>query len=184
MSNKPHEDLVHVEKLIAGDTSAFRYFIRAYQDMAFTLAVSIVKDELIAQEVAQDAFMSAFKGIRSFNKRSAFKTWFYRIVVNAAFLALKRMKRDRSVPFEEYDTEIPDDAGAEEHLEEQIELVNEAFKLMPPNEALILRLFYLEEESIKEVSNITGFTEANVKVMLHRARKRMGHIVQQIKVSK
>jgi RNA polymerase sigma factor (sigma-70 family) len=184
MNNNVNADIVHVEKLIAGDVSAFRYFIRTYQDMAFILAVSIVKDEYLAQEVAQDAFMKAFRSIGSFNRLSSFKTWFYRILVNTAFLALKRMKRDKLQFFEGYDADIADVDLSHDNLNEQIEMVNKAFVLMPPNEALVLRLFYLEEESIKDVCAVTGFTEANVKVLLHRGRKRMYAIIEQQKMKK
>ena len=64
--------------------------------------------------------------------------------------------------------------------EEQIYLINEALQKLPPKESLALRLFYLEEESIKEVCEITGWTESNTKVILHRARKNMFMIMHQL----
>jgi len=171
----------YLAKLLNGDTSAFKYFIKTYKDMAFTLAVSIVKDEFIAQEIAQDAFIKAFKAIGSFNQQATFKTWFYRIVVNEAFMRLKKLKKDILYFCEEYEADIADDNLDYLNQSEQTELVNEAFKLMPVTEALVLRLFYIEEESIKQVCAITGYTEANVKVHLHRGRKRMAGIIQQQK---
>ena len=140
--------------------------------MAFTLAISIVKDEFAAQEIAQDAFLKAFKAIRSFNKQSSFKTWFYKIVVNEAFMRVKSSKRDRLSFCEEYETDIPDESGlANLREQEQIDLINKALLIMPANESLALRLFYLDDESIKDIAAITGWSEANCKVILHRARK-------------
>jgi len=182
MANSNEAESIYLRKLINGDESGFRYFIKAYQDMAFTLAVSIVKDDFIAQEVSQDAFIKAFRAIKSFNQQSAFKTWFYRIVVNEAFARLKKSKKDILLFCDEYETDVALEDGLDINDNEKLEMVNEAFKLMPANEGLVLRLFYLEEESIKEVSAITGWTEGNIKVLLHRARKRMLAIIQQKKI--
>jgi RNA polymerase sigma-70 factor (ECF subfamily) len=167
------EDL-YIRKVCEGDTDAFRYFVKEYKDMAFSIAVSVVKDEFIAEEVVQDAFLKAFKGLKSFNRRSKFSTWFYRIVTNEALMQLKKMKKEIVIQHSEYDNDVEDEGlllSLQEH--EQAYLINEALKKIPPKESLVLRLFYLQEESIKEVCEITGWTEANAKVMLHRARKHM-----------
>jgi RNA polymerase sigma factor (sigma-70 family) len=182
MANSNETESLHLRKLLNGDESGFRYFIKAYQDMAFTLAVSIVKDDFVAQEVSQDAFIKAFRAIKSFNQQSAFKTWFYRIIVNEAFARLKKSKKDILLFYDEYETDVALEDSLDINDNEKLEMVNEAFKLMPANEGLVLRLFYLEEESIKEVSAITGWTKANIKVLLHRARKRMLAIIQQKKI--
>lgn len=149
--------------------------------MAFTVAVSVVKDEFYAEEVVQDAFMNAFRGLKSFNRKSRFSTWFYRIVINEAFRRLKKMKREIVSFVPEYESgtlyennlsSLPED--------EQRYCINEALKQIPPKESLVLRLFYLQEESIKEISEMTGWSTGNVKVILHRARKKMQTVLQQI----
>ena len=174
-------DDIYIAKVCNGDTDAFRYFIKTYQEMAFNVAIAVVKDEYTAQEIVQDAFVKAFKGLSSFSKRSGFRTWFYRIVVNEALQRLRKRNADLLVLNETYDTQI-----ADEHVilalqeAERAWLVSEALKVLAPNEALALRLFYLEEESIKAVCEITGWTEANTKVILHRARKNMLAVVTKI----
>ncbi|SDL03336.1 RNA polymerase sigma-70 factor, ECF subfamily [Catalinimonas alkaloidigena] len=168
-------DDLYLDKVLEGDTHAFRYFITQYKDMAFSIAMSVVKDEFEAEEVVQESFIKAFKGIRSFHRRSKFSTWLYRIVTNEAFKRLKQIQKWESISF-------VDDSKAEwvdesillsPQEEEQTHLINEALRKLSPNESLVLRLFYLEEESVKEVSAITGWTEAKVKVTLFRARKSM-----------
>ena len=167
-------DDVYVRKVCDGDAEAFRYFIKKYKDMAYSLAFSIVKDEYMAEEVIQEAFIKAFKGIRSFNSNSSFRTWFYRIVMNEAFLKLKKDKKGIIDFQSDYDHEIADESVVLLLQEdEQIYYINEALKMLPPKESLVLRLFYLEEESIKTVCEITGWTGSNVRVMLHRGRKSM-----------
>ncbi|MDT3404230.1 RNA polymerase sigma factor [Mucilaginibacter terrae] len=185
MANSPSTESFYIKQLIAGEESAYRYFIRTYEDMAFTLAVSIVKDDFVAEEVAQDAFIKAFNGIASFSQQSAFKTWFYRIIVNEAFMRLKKEKKQQLVYCEDYEMDIADTDSLNNLQEsERFEMINFAFKLMPPNEAIALRLFYLEESSIKDICIITGYTEANIKVLLHRGRKRMQSIIEQQKKQK
>lgn len=167
-------DDLYIAKVLAGDTDAYRYFLRRYQDMAFSLAMSILKDEFLAEEAVQDAFIKAFNALDSFAQRSSFKTWFYRIVLNESFLRAKKQKREFLEFHSEYDEELPDESALRTiNQDEQAWLVGEALKRLPDREAVALRLFYLEEENIKGISEITGWTEANIKVILHRARKSM-----------
>jgi RNA polymerase sigma factor (sigma-70 family) len=102
-------------------------------------------------------------------------------VINEAFMRLRKLKKDILHFCEEYENDIADENLDDLTQSEQTILINEAFKLMPVNEALVLRLYYIEEESIRQVCAITGYTEANVKVHLHRGRKRMAGIIQQQK---
>lgn len=182
MGDQPILDSTYFQQLIDGDEVAYRYFIRTYQNMAFTLAVSIVKDEFVAQEVAQDAFLKAFNGIRSFNHKSSFKTWFFKIIVNEAFQRLKKMKKEILSFQDEYEKEILDENYIEQlHEQEKVDLVNKALLFIPANESLALRLFYLEDESIKNICAITGWSISNAKVVLHRARKSMFIMINQLK---
>lgn len=175
-------DELHIRKVLDGDESAFRYFITEYKDMAFTVAISIVKEENIAQEVVQDAFFKAFKALRSFKNEALFSTWFYRIVVNEGLLRLKKMKREIITFSAEYDPDVRDeDVFLDLEGSEQSHLINEALKKLSPNESLVLRLFYLQEENIKSVCDITGMTASNVKVTLHRARRNMLGVISQLK---
>ncbi len=174
-------DDVFIKKVCAGDQDAFRYFVSKYKDMGFTVAVSVVKDEFIAQEVLQDAFIKVYKNLSSFSNRSSFRTWFYRIVVNEALSRLRKEKHG----FISYTDDLNDEKADETILtdlkeEEQIQQINEALQKLPPKESLVLRLFYLQEESIKEVCEVTGWTESNTKVILHRARKNMFKIMNQL----
>jgi len=167
-------DDVYVEKVCQGDTESFRYFLKKYKDMAFSLSVSILKDEFIAEEVVQESFIKAFNGIKSFNSKSSFRTWFYRIVLNEAFQRRKKIKREFIEFQPEYNEEIVDESILLAlDKDELIHNINEALKMLPDRESVVLRLFYLEEESIKDVCEITGWSESNTKVILHRARKSM-----------
>ena len=171
-------DQVYIRKVLEGDAQAFRYFITTYQDMAFAVALSIVKEEHLAQDVCQEAFMRCYQSLGSVRGNSKFSTWFYKLVVNAAFQMLRKVKVD----LVEFDVDKHDDMHHENVLsqviaQEQTQMVNDALALMPPKEAVALRLFYLEEMSMDELQQILGWTLANTKVILHRARKRLQMIL-------
>lgn len=164
------KDDEYIDRVLSGETNAFRYFLERYKDMAFNIAVSIIKDDQYAEEIVQDAFMKAFNALKSFNRSSKFKSWFYRIVVNESFQRLKKLKKDQSLlKFTEVQELNPD--SLQEVQNEKTEQVVKLIKNLPARESLALNLFYLEENSLKEIADITGWTLANIKVILHRARK-------------
>ncbi|MDW3193079.1 MAG: RNA polymerase sigma factor [Cytophagales bacterium] len=162
----------YIDQVLSGDTHAFRYFLQTYKDMAFNLAVSIVKDDHHAEEVVQDAFMKAFNGLRSFNRKAQFKSWFYRIVVNESFQFLKKLKRNViTTDVENVDPSLYE--PGEPELPAIMDKVRQAMMLLPPKESMILNLYYLEEHSMKEIRFVTGWSTTNAKVILHRARKHL-----------
>ena len=164
-------DDVFIKKVMEGDEEGYRYFIRRYQDMAFSIAVSVVKDEFMAEEVVQEAFMNAFRKITSFKGHSKFSTWFYRITVNMAFRHLAKQKKWKNESLKAIEETVN---TTEPELLEQDErryYINETLKLMTANESLALRLFYLEELSVNELKDVTGWSSSKTKVVLHRARK-------------
>ncbi len=163
----------YIERVLSGDTEAFRYFLTKYKDMAFNIAVSIIKDDQYAEEVVQDSFMKAFNGLKTFNKTAKFKSWFYRIIVNESFQRLKKLKKTIQVA---YVPEIHNKLNLEVDIAVKsfkLEQVEKTIKFLHPNESLAINLFYLEAYSLKEIVSITGWKMANTKVILHRARKKI-----------
>ncbi len=165
-----------IDLVLSGEIDAFRYFLDKYKDMAFNISRSIVKDDHYAEEVVQNAFMKAFKGLPSFNKTATFKTWFYKIVVNESFQKLRKLKRNvvtldiANIP--ESHLVTSEDVRADEYA-----YLSSAIQAMKPKESLALNLFYLEEQSMKEIQEVTGWSLANTKVILHRARNNLRALV-------
>ncbi|MCY1722870.1 RNA polymerase sigma factor [Prolixibacteraceae bacterium Z1-6] len=160
---------LYIKKILNGDTEAFRYFVTQYKDLAFSLAVSVVKDEFTAADVVQEAFVKAFEHLKSFKGKSKFSSWLMRIVINEAYKVVRRNKVNYTDELLELE-EISKDALKEA---DQKFYVNEVLKIMAPNESLVLRLYYLNENNILEICEMTGWAESKVKVTLHRARKSM-----------
>ena len=165
-------DKFYIDKVLGGDTEAFRYFLKRYKDMAYNVAISIVKDEHYAEEVTQDAFIKAFKALQSFNRTAKFKSWFYRIVINESFQRLKKMKKEIALSEIEEVGDSIDHRVLQDFDEHQlIDRTKLALKLLPSKESLALNLFYLVDYSLADIVGITGWSLSNTKVILHRARK-------------
>jgi RNA polymerase sigma-70 factor (ECF subfamily) len=168
-------DSIYIRKVLDGDAHAFRYFIDQYRDMAYSLALSIVKNVSLAEEVTQDAFLKAYKALPNFEQRSRFSTWLYKIVTNEALKKIKKKHLDYTLDIDEIND--ADCAGINESVgelagQDQKYYINMVLDKLAPNDSLILRLFYLNENTLKEIMEITGFSETNIKTILHRARKR------------
>jgi RNA polymerase sigma-70 factor (ECF subfamily) len=173
-------DDLYLKKVLSGDTDSFRYFIQKYKDIGYSLAMSVVKDEYLAQEILQTAFIRAYSGLKNFKGKSKFSTWFYRILINEAFKAVK--KQSAGTDLESVCGKIPEDDyfEANDKEENQKYYLNEALKRINSNESLALRLFYLEECSIEEITEITGWGNSNVKVILHRGRNNLRQVLEKM----
>ena len=174
------DEKLQIAKVLKGDTSAFGYFVETYQDMAVTIAYRICNNRQDAEDIVQNAFVKAFHNLHAFRSDSKFSTWFYRIVYNTAVSHTNTSGFNTG--FVDYN-QGADSSFSELDTLDQIEekeksaLINQTMEKMPRDESLMLTLFYLEENSIKEVATITGLSEANVKVKLHRARKRFAEVM-------
>ena len=175
-------DEICIQRILGGDSEAFRQLITKYKDMAYSIALSVIKDEFHAEEIIQDSFIIAYEKLTTFKGDSKFSTWFYRIVINESFKLAKKHKTE-FVDFVETTPEISDEiniAILNLKIDDQKYFINEALKKISSKESLVLRLFYLDENSIEEISGITGWSSSNIKVILHRARTNLKFILTKI----
>ena len=175
-------DEICINQILQGDSQAFRQLITKYKDMAYSIAMSVVKDEFYSEEILQSSFLIAYDKLSTFKGASKFSTWFYRIVINESFKYAKKHKSE----FIDF-VEIPPESSNEFEnailkleVDDQKYFINEALKKITPKESLILRLFYLNENSIEEISSETGWSSSNIKVILHRARINLRQILTDI----
>ncbi len=167
-------DLPIIRAVLGGDTNAFASLVHKYKDVSMNLAYQIVLNREDAEEVAQDSFVKAFTKLSTFKAESKFTTWLYCIVVNTA---LNKKKVSKNSPLQAYDYEQHDIAEASfADLAIRAEhrfYIQLALKDLHQNERICLTLFYLEEQSVEEITVVTGLTRANIKVLLHRGRKNL-----------
>jgi RNA polymerase sigma factor (sigma-70 family) len=178
---KKEDELKIVEQVKQGDLLAFRLLVDMHKTLAFNIALQIVRNREDAEEVAQDAFLKAYQSIHTFKGESKFSTWFYKIVFNLAISKTRKKKIETSNidDVQISDKEISNAYEAYNTLvkQEREQQLKEAMKELKEDESLIITLFYLNENSIEEISVITSYSIPNVKVKLHRARKKLFSLV-------
>ncbi len=174
------DERLQIQKVLKGDTSAFGHFVDTYQDMAITIAYRVCGNKQDAEDIVQNAFVKAFHNLHTFRADSKFSTWFYRVVYNTAITETRGSVRNTEfVDYKVIETDSYSDLDTMTQVEEneRKDLVNQALDKMPGDEGVLLTLYYLEDNSVKEIAQITGLTDVNVKVKLHRARKRFADTI-------
>ncbi len=162
-----------IRKAARGDTAALTLLIDEYKDIAYNLALSIVKNPEDARDITQDSFLKVLEKIGSFRNDSKFSTWLYRIVYNESVGFLKTANRTCPIDCETHDNKPGNDNDHEEKIQELYRAINS----LADTERNIIMLFYLAEKSVKEMALITGLSQGNIKVILHRARKKIYNIM-------
>jgi len=181
-------DTHYLNEVIKGNTNAFVYFIRTYQNKAYGIAISIVKQEDDAKDVVQNSFIKAYSSISKFRNDAIFSTWFYRIVVNTALQFLAQRKRNiikiEAIELTENEKTACNSVIKKMHQDDLKCLIKTVFSKIHSKQALILQLFYIDELSITEIEEVTNFTKPNIKVLLYRGRISFYDIVkkEQIKI--
>ncbi len=162
-----------VQQVLSGNTSAFAYFVETYQDMAMTIAHQICGNMQDAEDVVQESYLKAYRNLHSFRSESKFSTWLYRIVYNTAVTRTKTQMWAGSMGMQVEDTSFAVENSLQIDMEatERREMVADIMQRMPKGDALLLTLYYMEENPVKEIARITGLNDSNVKVKLFRARK-------------
>ncbi len=174
---KQNDDLYHIEAVKKGNVQAFSFLVEKYQKMVYTLALKLMKKPEEAEEMAQDTFIKAFHKIDSYEGKSKFSTWLYSITYNACISELRKRRiefkslDDRQIS--DQDEQRMHDYYRENRKEDQEKYLALAMEKLPEDDQVLVTLYYYENQSMDEISVITGLTVSNIKVKIHRARKRM-----------
>lgn len=169
------EDEIHkiIAEVVSGNTHAFASLIDEYKQMVYSLCMKMAQNIEEAEEISQDAFVKAYKGLGKFKKRSKFSTWLYQITYFTAVNHLRKRKSEVDDKYFEIDQHAEEAVPDNLELEDRKRLIEEGMKHLNPKERAVINLFYLEEMDTKEVAEITKMSVSNVKVSIHRARKKL-----------
>ena len=171
------KDEYYIREILKGDSGSFSHLVERYNHLAFSLSMKILNQREDAEEAAQDAFIKAYNSLNFFQNGSTFKTWFFRIVYTTSISKL-RTRKNTAVNIEEVkisDAEILETEGAVKQLdaEDRQKYLNIGLGRLEPEERALLKMYYFDDFSMDEISVITGLTVSNVKVKIHRSRKRL-----------
>lgn len=179
--NAAHPDLALIEKVKAGDLSAFEQLMRQYDRQIFRIALHITQNREDAEDVVQDAFFKAFQKLDQFQGNSKFYTWLVRIAVNESLMRLRKRRSQKTVSMDEdVQTEegsIPRDFADwtpnPEQNYNQAELANilrRTIQGLPPGFRAVFALRDIDGLSTEETAQALGLSVPAVKSRLLRAR--------------
>jgi RNA polymerase sigma-70 factor (ECF subfamily) len=181
-------DEVLVERARAKDEAAFEELVGRYEDKLYRLAMRFVRNETDAQEILQDAFLSAWRNLPAFEGRAQFGSWMYRVTVNAALMLLRSRNRHPEVTVDDVEPTALNNAVAEsgqsmrgsadwsQRADEQLQSqemrahIQASVDSLPEGLRTVFLLRDVEELSTEDTAEMLGLSVPAVKTRLHRAR--------------
>ena len=179
----PADDQRDVAQVLAGDPSAFDGIVRRWQSPLINLAYRFCRDRSRAEDMAQEAFLRAFRNLASWRQESAFSTWLFSLATNLYCSEIRRIP-PITLPFEE----VPEphdprtlNAGAQQQLEHHQEsaALHKAINTLPPKYREVLLLYYFQEMDVPATAASLSLPEGTVKARLFRARDLLRAKLQQ-----
>lgn len=174
-------DKVLVAQFKNGSSEAFEEIVHRYEQKAFNLAMRFVRNQEDAEEVMQDVFTTLYRKIEGFQGKSAFSSWLYRIIVNAAFMKLRKRKQQQTVSIEDLSPitkqavlDCKEGYGTRSDLasmsRELRDVLEQAVGKLPEEYRNVFVLRDIDGMSNQEVGEILQLSIPAVKSRLHRSR--------------
>ena len=175
------DELRAVAQAKKGDADAFAFLVETYETSVYRLALRMCGNAHDAEEVAQEAFVAAWKGLPSFRGESKFSSWLYQLTTNAAIDFLRREKRHRAAtPLEdELEPTSPDTPQQAVEEDEVRQALQQALDSLTPEHREIFLLRQMRQLSYEEIGRLLNLEPGTVKSRLSRAKKQLRQILTQ-----
>lgn len=181
-----HQDEMEVIKRIRnGETALFSVFLEQHAGKVHALIARIVPNREDAEELTQDAFVKAFSKLHTFKGTCRFSTWLFRIAYNTAISATRKKRlvypavdeaRIENLTDEEVDLVLEQDES-----EQRMRQLEKAVRQLDAEDAALLAMYYQQEKPVNELAEILELSVSNVKVRLHRVRKKLVLLMNEMK---
>ncbi len=159
---------------LADNRDAFGRLVEAYQPRVRRFLLNLTMgDEMLTDDLAQDTFVKAYVGIRSFKGLSSFGTWLYRIAYNEFY---NHTRRHHEEHVEDIAAMGEVSTAAGDAIDASM-TVQEALTRLSDNERVAVTLFYIEDQPLKQVAKIMGMPEGSVKSLIHRGKDKMRQFI-------
>lgn len=172
-----YDEVKVIKRLQRGEAQALPILMKHYQNYVYSILNTMLQTHE-AQEAAQDSFIKVFRSINSFNGQSKFSTWLYAICYRTGLDYIKKRKHSMELNDQIHTLAIHSTAPETIATQELSVLLGEMIKNLKPNDAAIVRMFYFEELTLKEISSITDLSESNIKIKLFRCRKALRQSIE------
>ncbi len=177
-----------IAAVLNGDESSFEPLIKKYQPRVFATARRYARRESEIEDIVQEIFCKAFQKLKSFRGEAPFEHWLMRLAVRTCYDFLRGHQRNRETAFSELtepetewlDRFVVQPDTASENATAAKELVDRILTQLSPAAQLVITLLEIEERSVKEIAELTGWSVPLVKVRAFRARAEMRKIVAKI----
>jgi RNA polymerase sigma-70 factor (ECF subfamily) len=165
------QDLADVERVLAGEAQAFEGIVRRWQGPIVNMAWRYCRDRGRAEELAQEAFVRAWRGLNSWRREGSFSTWLFALAANVFRSELKRFPTV-NVPMDEIpEPSMPAEQDAELRKKRSSEAVRRAVLALPVRYREPVVLFYFHEMDVVAAARTMGIPEGTLKARLSRARE-------------
>ena len=175
------ETELFIEQLRKGDRAACQRLVGDYGPTVFQMVRRIVMRQEDAEEVWQDVFVKALRGIGGYDSRKAsLSTWLCRIAYHES-LNFVRTRRPEVVYMGEHDLGLNslDDAPEESAYDSQtVQALEEALEMLPPHEQAVITMFYYDNMSLADIAYVTGSIPSTIGSQLSRIRKKLYRIIK------
>ena len=194
MNQRPQQEAVLIERILAGESELFHELIRPYEKLVYVTIFTMVRNEAEAEDGAQETMINAFRHLKTFRGDAKFSTWLVTIAMNEARKRLRKVKVASEEPLEELTEEkegdftpavltdwreIPLEALERKELRKQL---REALEMLPGKYRVVFVLRDIEGLNQEETGAVLGINVTLVKVRLHRARMMLQkHLVPYLK---
>lgn len=175
-SQAEQDDAQLVQASQRGDQDAFAFLMQRHQRRVFNMVLRMLQDYEEANEITQEAFLAAWRGLPSFRGEALFSTWLYRIAYNCCLRQLERRKQERTLQVVMQAEYLLERVNEEKLAEDIIELrdwqamVREQLEKLPTRYRLVLILRHLQEMTYEEMAEVLTIPVGTIKTHLFRAR--------------
>jgi len=172
------EDTVDIKATLGGDGDAFGRIVSRHQKAISGRMWKFTRDRTFLEELVNDVFVEAYISLKNFKGTGPFSHWLNCIATRTGYRFWRKQKKrtEREVPLQDWDA-IESDKVVLDPVEAG-EVVQNLLDQLPPRDRLVLSLMYLEEMSVEEAAEHTGWSRSMVKVQAHRARKKLKTIME------
>ena len=164
-----------VEQAMQGRTEAFSILVDRYRQKVFRTAMGFLHNADDAEDLTQEIFIKAWHALRSFDRKSAFSTWLYRISVNKAINQIRKNKLRALAGINDEVNQTPDDESADDTItrKEQKKEIKKAINELNIKQKKAFVLFYYQELNMKEVADVLKMSQKAAESLVFRARKNL-----------
>lgn len=167
-----------VELVRSKDQELYVHLVNRYQEKLLRYAVYLIGDEQMAQDAVQTALIKAFQNLQGFNTDKKFSSWLYRIAHNEAINTVKKNHREKNLQTEIWQTiKSSQDVESEYDRKEMQVYIKKSLDKLPNSYKAPLTLFYLEERSYEDISDILRLPIGTVGTRINRGKKILKNIM-------